>query len=324
MEFPIKYFENNIVVNNKNEYWALYKLEKFDYEYCNTDKKFEILESLTRFIANIGEEAKILLVPILVNYADYFKRLRDNLDEKSSLYDASIEYIENTETAVRNNYVNNVNDYDVFVIVKLTKDFSLEDWKEALGKIIIEPVKTVNQWFGIDREISRSKIDKYTKQANSYMHQQGRRIRIIPAKEDDIKWLIKKSFFRGLPEEIETWDRWKLHCQTVKEKMEELLKVDRNDMVLKLTSGEIDLGTKWTLKVNHQKETSYQSFIVITSIPDEMFFPGNEFIMFAQQMNFPVEILITINNVNTTNAIKKLDAKKRSIDSQLEHIEKNR
>jgi len=323
LQFPIKYFEKNIIINRNNDCWALYKLEKFDYDFCNTEKKFEIIDNLTRFMSNIGEEAKILIVPVLVKYSEYFNRLKNNLNKKSPMYEVSKNYVGRAESFVSNNYQNNVNDYDVFILVKLTKNFDLESWKDALGKLITEPVNTINTWFGVGKEILRSKLDKYNKYSIDYRHQQERRMKIEPANENDIKWLIKKSFFRGLEEEVNIWDKWKPYYRTFNEAMDEFLKVDRNDMLLTLSSGEIDLTTKRTIKINHEYETSYQSFVVITKVPEEIVFPGNEFLMYPQQMDFPVETLITINNVNTTEALKKLERKRRSIDSQFEHIEKN-
>jgi hypothetical protein len=51
-KFPIVYFEDNLIFNTLGECWALYKVKNFDYDFCTTDKKFEILSNLTRFLVN--------------------------------------------------------------------------------------------------------------------------------------------------------------------------------------------------------------------------------------------------------------------------------
>lgn len=323
MQFPIKYFEENLIINHSNECWALYKFETFDYDFCNTDKKFEILNNLTRFISNIGDEAKIFIIPILVNYTEYFNKLKHRLDVKSPIYELSKKHIDLTSKYVKNNYANNVNDYHVFILTKVSKGFDLDGLREIIGKTITEPVNTINNWFGVGREISRNKLLKYKRFARDYERQQGRRMRIKAAEERDIQWLIKKSFFRGLKEEMKVWDEWKPHYEEIPYKDDRIIRTSRNEMVMTLTKGEIDLTEKRTLKVGHEKETSYQSFIVVTKVPESVSFPGSEFLMYSQQMEFPMETLITINNVTTTEALKKLERKKRAINSQFEHIEKN-
>lgn len=322
MQFPIKYFEDNLIINQSNDCWALYKLQSFDYDFCNTDKKFEILDSLTRFISNIGEEAKILVIPVIVNYSEYFNKLESNLIN-NSLYDVARHHMSLAKNYIDNKYINSVNDYEVFILTKLTKNFDLDTIREALGKAITEPVNSINKWFGVGREISKYKLLKYAKFAKSYEHQQNVRMRIKSADEKDIQWLIKKSFFRGTTLDVKTWDKWKPYYRTFNDRMNEFITTDKNEMVLTLSSGEIDLTEKRILKINHEDETSYQSFIVVTKIPEEIIFPGSEFLMYPQQMDFPVETVIIINNVSTTEALKKLERKKRAVNSQFEHIGQN-
>jgi hypothetical protein len=314
MRFPIKYFEENIIVTDNNDYWALYKLQKFDYDFLNIDKKFEIFNNLTRFIANIGHEAKVLIIPIIVDYKRYFENL-NKFAKEYGIFDIAKDHISMSNDFVKNYYKNNVNDYDVFIITKLTKNFGIDNWKETLGQAIIDPFNTINAWLGIGKQVSRRYIEKYIRVSKDFRNQQSRRLKIEPADENDIKWLIKKSFFRGIDEEVNIWDNWKPF---------RALEVDRNEMVLNLSSGEVDLTGKRMIKINHENETSYQSFVVMTKVPDEILFPGFEFLLFSQQLNFPVETLISINNVSTTEALKKLDSKKRAINSQFEHIERNR
>ena len=324
IKFPIKYFSKNLIINSQNDCYAIYRIESFDYDFCNVDKKFQILNTLTKFISDIGEEAKIIVVPILVNYDEYFSKMKFRLEGTSRVYSLSRKHLDMANEFVNNNYHDdNVNDYQAYVMTKLDKSLDFESIKETIGKIVTEPVDVINQWFGVGKEISKRKLMKYQKLADEYEKQQGRRMKIIPCSEIDIQWLIKKSFFRGCKDEIKTWDKWKPYYKITKTKDDEVLDVDENEMMLTLSSGELNLEEKRVVKVIHDEEVSYQTFVIVSKIPDEIYFPGNEFLLYPQQMDFPVETCITINSVPYSEAVKKLERKKRTIKSQMEHIGSN-
>jgi hypothetical protein len=325
MKFPIKYFDENIIVNESNDCWALYKFKKFDYDFLNIDKKFEILNRLTSFLSNIGEESKVLIVPTLVDYSEYFEKIENDLDKNFSekeeyLKEVSRKHLDMCRQKISYGY--GINDYDTFIMVKLTKKFDYNNWQETLSQFFLAPIETISTVFGVGKEINKLKLEKYKESAREYRLKQSRRMDIIPATEIDIQWLIKRCFYRGLDEEVETWDDWRPYFMNPLEKMESL-KADKNDMVLTLTKGELDISERRTVKVNHEDKTSYQTFLAITKMPSSMRFPGSEFLMFPYSMDFPVETLISINSVSTRDALKKLENKKRSINSQFEHIQNN-
>jgi hypothetical protein len=320
-EFPIIYFENNIIVNNRYEYWAIYKLKCFDYDFKNTEKKFEIRDNLMRFIANIGERAKVLIVPIVADYDNYFDFLKKRVNPKSRLYKNAIRHLEKTREHVKDNFHNDVNDYEVYILTKLNPDANIESFREMIGKIVTDPVVSINSYFRLANKITKAKLKKYKSVAIEYQKDQNRRISIEEATEEDIQWLIKRTFFRGCKEDIKLFENWKPSFDTFLEKTERFIETDKEDMVMTLTSGEIDLSESRMVKINHDSsETSYQSFLCLTKVID-VSFPGEEFLLYPQMFGFPIEICINLNNIKSRDAIKKLEGKKRAIKSQGLHEE---
>jgi hypothetical protein len=324
-KFPIVFFEDNLIFNTLGECWALYKLRNFDYDFRTTEKKFEILGNLTRFLVNIGEEAKILIVPIVVDYKDHFKNLKKEL-YKDSLYETTDDYLKGTSDYIVRGYEGNVNDYLVYVMVNFnTKGDIIENAKDFISAFITEPINTVNSFLGLDlKEISKRKLRNYKRFSKEYESRQARRLTITEATSDDTQWLIRRMFFRGLDKEIELRKDWDPFFYEEKNKNGDEVVVPYIKDILTITSGLVDYKEKRSLKIDHDDDlVSYQSFLPLTRIPDAMEFPGCEFLIFSQLMSFPVETCIHIENMEHKKAIRNLEKKRKEVKAQIDHIERN-
>jgi hypothetical protein len=76
---------------------------------------------MTRFIANLGEHAKILIVPVQVDYKEYFNKLKSGLTKQSEIYELSKKHIEMSERYVFKNYENHINDYEVYIMTSVIR-----------------------------------------------------------------------------------------------------------------------------------------------------------------------------------------------------------
>ena len=52
-----------------------------------------------------------------------------------------------------------------------------------------------------------------------------------------------------------------------------------------------------SIYIDHEEETSYQTFLSITNIPEDLTFPDCEWIYLLQQLNKGAEIYIHIRNI---------------------------
>jgi hypothetical protein len=314
VKFPIKYFDGNIIVNDNLDVWAVYKIKNFNYDFCTTDKKFEILERLNRFLVNIGDEAKIFIIPSKIDYNKHFEKLIKNLD-KDDIYSNSKDYLEDIHFYIDNSDVKEINDYEVYVLTNLTeKKETAENIRDFLNAFAIEPVKTINDFFGVSaKEMSKSKLESYKKFAYEYERVQQKRLVFEPVSEFVTKWLIKRVFYRGLKDDcINIWKDWKPDLKATKE-----------ELTMMLSDGILNQNFKRSLKIEHIDNTeSYQTFLPITKIP-EVDFPGSEYLIYQNLMGIGVETCITINNVENRKALRILERKRKEIKAQMEHIDHN-
>src|SRR4051794_20905978 len=63
MQFPIKYYENNIIYSQHNERWAFYELTGYEYDYLSDNKKSQISSRLEQFFAQVGVDTHLSVIP---------------------------------------------------------------------------------------------------------------------------------------------------------------------------------------------------------------------------------------------------------------------
>lgn len=333
-KFPVTYFEQNMIFNLNNECWAAYKVLNFNYDYVSTERKISILNSLARFISNIGQEAKILVIPVSQDIDSHYRYLVRKLDERDELFDVAKAHAEGTKEYLENQTnESSVNEYVTYVITKLTLNSDvIRSIKDGLSYFFKEPKQALYEYFSVStKDILQRKIKQFKNLAEDYLRTQSRRIEIVEATPEDIQWLIRRMFFRGLNEDIQIRYNlsedgkipWTPSVETFKnEKGEMVIRPYKKDVVT-LSTGLIDTSENRILKINHGEKTSYQSFLPITQIPDGLEFPGNEWIIFLEEMPFETELCIHIESVEHRESLKKIDRKRQEITSQIKHIQKN-
>jgi len=309
-KFPICYFEDNLIFNINGECWAVYKVNTYNYDYENADKKMDILNNLTRFIMNVGNEAKILIVPIKLNYDDHFNMLEESL-EKDEIYKTSLEYLNGVKEYINTQYKGTLNDYNVYIMVNLTSNGG-ENIKDFMSELITNPMEKIYDYFGVTLgEISKRKVKNYKRLAKEFIDKQTRRISIEAVSAYDIQWLIQRMFYRGTENNVDLRKNWNPYV----EENDDYIRPMVRD-ILTLSSGVIDLTEKRILKVDHVDTISYQSFVPLTRIP-EIQFPGSEFLKFIQYLYYPVDVCIHINNIDFKKAIRKVERKRREVKAQI-------
>lgn len=330
MSCPIKYFEDNLIFNNsKKECWAAFKMEGFNYDFRSSRGKITILNALSRFLANIGQKAKILIVPVSQDIDKHYERIINGMSKKNILYEHAKAHAQQTSAYLKANIMStgNANDYRVYIITKLSlKDDIIREIKEAIDYFIKEPVQTVLEYFSIEnKEITKREINGFVKLSNEYMKRQSRRISIKECNSYETQWLIRRVFYRGLGEFRLIGDEenmWTPFAEKVIKNGEQAIRPDHRQ-ILTLSDGIIDIEEGRRLKVIHPDgRESHQAFLAISYIPD-IEFPGAEWLLALQDYPVQTEVCINISTIEHKNSLRNIDKKKKEIKDQIEHINKS-
>lgn len=314
LQFPIKYFENNLLFNRYDKCcWAVFRIEGFGYDYKSEEEKMDALAKTTRFIANSGRKSQIIGIPIAQNLKEHFDVLRANSDDKAMGHcNATEEYLgEVLEGAT--------NDYEWYVLTQMRKP----GLKLEAGDIIREPWKLANEFITAeDSLIAQSDIKNFKRNANQYYESQNRRLRLQELDTEQVQWLLKRINHRGednAPIRRNATSQWTPSSEDVEEKGKRFKKVQSTDIVSMF--GDMVVPQKNTLEIEHQDGTkSYQTFLTVAHLPEGFAFPGSEWIAMLMDYDFGVEVCIKIETIEYKKAMKKISGNVDEIKGQMQHV----
>lgn len=344
--FPVKYFEHNLIFDQDKNCWAIYKIKGENYEYLSHDLKKILRNRLTRLLVNVGEEYKFLLLPFSKSIDEHFTKLKKRV--KGPLKDLAFEYCDGINEYLKTSRNTEGNEYRLFLIVKLKKVKGTKlNTKNFLGSLIKEPIRLINEFM----DLAAPEIFEY--ELKSYLEMEeklyGRLQRWISAEreyEHIIQYLIRRNLYRSICEppmrgaEEDKYKIIKLDDKRSKRKTKEMfrpgkevfekngkvaLRPDEKD-ILSLTEGALvnkPRHIEITQHIDGKEKTSYQSFLTFSHIPDNtLVFPGVEYLYLIQDIYFPVEVMVHVEQLENSRALEIVRKKKREIEDQIDHASK--
>lgn len=329
---PINYFANNLIFNVDRSCWAVYKLTGVDYDFLDDDLKIAFAYKMAKFLSGIMSEAQVLIVPVEQDSKGHFEQLRKRVSVDDPLYEQAQYHANQTELYLERMKAGNgdTNDYRCYIIIKLADYEEVETItgiKEAYQYFLKDPVNAVNVFLALDNKaILKSKMNSCIKTAEKWYYSQNQKISLTALSGMETQWLFRRMSYRGLNKRVPLFVRdtknmqeWQPKADIKTVGREQIIHPYERDVV-NLFSGSIHVGNRM-LRIEHDKNMiSYQSFLVVTNMPDSFDYPGNEWIYMLQQHNLQAEVCIHIKATGYKAAQKKLDGQKREINSQIEHI----
>lgn len=328
-DFPIKYFEDNLIFNKRTkDCWACFRIPGFNYDYLSIDRKKMLLNKITRFVASIGTQAQILIIPVAQDIKSHYKRLTGELSKEDSLYEYALAHAQGVEAYLQNKIKRdgNSNDYSVYVLTKLSPPkMGIGDMVDQLIK---RPAKTIEELFSVEyKDILESEIRTITELADTYFNEQSRRLYLERTDAETTQWLLKRMNRRGIPGGIQIRRKadgsaWSPFGEMIVKDGEQAIRPHERD-ILTLTEATIEPSHQYVKITNSDGKISYQTFLAMAHIPDGLAFPGSEWLLLLQDYPIPSEVCIHIDTVEHREAIKKVSGKRREIKSQIEHVAEN-
>lgn len=324
---PITYFQDNLIFNRDKSCWALYKLRGFNYEFLSVEGKIEKNWQLAGFLGRIMSNAQLFIVPVEQDLDVHYERFLQSLDPDDALYRTARAVNEQTRDYLKKMDAAELeaNDYKSFICVKLqaTAD-ELELLKEAIAYFFKDPVNAVNSWLLLDsRDILRSKVEEYHEMAQRWLDEQGDCLELVSASAWETQWLLRRTAYRGMTEKnIRLWyddPEGKKAWQPEADENPEGTVLHARKQIVNLFAGEIIPRDRY-LEVRTEEGTSYQSFLVLSNVPDDIKNPGMEWIYRLQQKKIKAEVCIHFEAMSPDKALRKIGDKQQAIQSQREHV----
>lgn len=336
IEFPIAYFEDNLIFNHNKEVWAVYEIQSYVYDRLSDEQKIDKLISQTSFLSMLTSQFHILWLP--KNHDIH--RHHQNIIQKriaGPLRKRSTQIIVEMDEYLQKNYStqsdSNNADYKAYIAVYLPKNENTElleqigDIGTELKKLILHPKRAIENLAGLNNpEIFEHEFQMYLTKEKQIYDRLSRRMKIKRGNPETTEWLIKRNFWWGIKDpELRSTQNVPWSPKKAKGKRNDLNNFFYDSrQVLTLTEAEIDVSHPRRVKIiqPHDGEDAhiYHAYLALSDLPEEADMPGSEWLYSAATLPFQVEMSIKVEVLESAEALKKLGRKKMDIDNQIKNI----
>lgn len=323
-EFPIKYIEDNIVMNQEGEAFAYYELTPYNYSFLTPQQKMQISNEFRHLVA--GQRDGILHGLMIASESDI--RSRQEKSKKlvtGKLKEAAYEMIDlQTDILLERNSDEKAGggqiDYRFFLGFKLVggqEEFDLKKFMDDMKITVSDFVRDVNHRLAGDFvSVSSAEMSKYYRIEKALRGKISRRFRFRRLEEKDFGYLIEHLYGQSIVPYY-NYD----YC-VPKERFDGKTLVKRYDL-LKLTRCLMEEHQKY-ICLTREKERSYVAYLTIDTVVGEMEFPSSELFYYQQEMfDFPVDVSMNVEIIGNKKALGIIRNKKKELEDQQEHAYKN-
>lgn len=338
LKFPIEYYENNLIVNQKGEWWAAYRMRPFTYQHLNMPDQVSWGTRLSRLFSAVMLDGQLLMVPRVVSAASFMREQAVGTQTKAEdareagdtalagLLDYGVDYLQDLGERVS---TEQALEYDFYLLYKLARpnQSGLSWWitKETLveaGRYLKELLYT--NWYrrGIPLLAARA-LEAYCYEEEKLWIRLASFLKLDRCTAPEITRLIQSRYWAGLQTTPER-PNWSPNAREIG--LEESARIEPlRAEVQSLGSGVIDLSHPRRVAI-HQVEDgaeciSYQAFMPLSALPDEMTMPGTEYLFRLQDLPFPVTACIRWHPVGYRETIGKLRRTRLETRDQMEQAE---
>ncbi|CAM4048246.1 ATP-binding protein [Paenibacillus alkaliterrae] len=335
IEFPIAYFENNLIFNHDKTVYAVYEINPFIYDHLSDQQQIDRLITQTSFLALMTDSFHILWLPRTHDITAHHERLKERLHGPLKNWGKKVI---NTMSEYLNENYNNVkgannSDYRAYIAVYLPKNDAkdlvehVETAATELKKLLLHPKRFIDNLAGINEpEIFEHEFQSYQVKEHQIFDRLSRKMKIKRGTHATIEWLIKRNFWWGIADptlrsvDEDGWNPKKSKGE--RGGLSTILYDSRQ--VLTLTEGDIDASNPRRIKITQPHEgvekQVYHAYLTLSELPESLEMPGSEWLYSAATLPFPVQMSVKVEVLEARDALKKLSKKKMDIDNQVKNI----
>jgi hypothetical protein len=335
IEFPVAYFEQNLIFNHNKSVWAIYEIDSYVYDHLSEQQKIDRLITQTSFLALLTDQFHLLWLPRTHDISEHHDRLKERLNGPMKKWGKKFintmdEYLNNNYNAVDGS--NNA-DYRAYIAVYLpkneTKDLveQVETMVTELKRLIMHPKRFIDNLSGLNEpEIFEHEFQAYNIKERQIFDRLSRKMKVKRAPHSTIEWLIKRNFWWGISDPVlrsvdeEGWSPKKTKGK--RGGVSTFLYDSRQ--VLTLTEADIDASHPRRIQITQphdgEEKQVYHAYLTLSELPESMDMPGSEWLYSAATLPFPVEMSIKVEVLESRDALKKLSKKKMDIENQVKNI----
>jgi hypothetical protein len=316
--FPIKYMEENLVLNNDGECFAYYELIPYNYSFLSLAERAEIRSLFKRMVMQ-NRDGKIHFLEISSESSIKAVQERSKKNIKGILRDIAIKEVDEQSKALAELVGETQVDYRFFMGFKLFVNEGEIDLKEVL-KIIktacIDFVldvrnKIMSDFYGI----SNDEIKRFLNMEKLLEGRISKDFRVRAVNKDDLGYIVEHLHGgQGV-----LYEDYSYHLPVIKDMKANKVWVKKYDL-LKLSRREIKEHQRYVRITDDDGNETFVAYFVLQDIIDEMDdFSSEVFYEQQRRLDFPVDTSINVEVIENRKAKAILDNKQLELKDMDEH-----
>ncbi len=321
VRFPLCYFEQNLIVGRDRQVWAVFVLRPWHYEHLGRSVRLSLLWRLSRLFWDLPDtEAQLLMIPRTLRAAAHLQRLAEQAD--GPLAEVAAHYC--TQAAARLAGAREGTGYEYYLALRLPPaTAAMQQWRPYLRSLWQEPRRFVDEFLGLaPPRLLNDELEDYLAREETLYERLSRVCKVDRANEQQIAWLIRRAFWRGIDEPPDR-PGWRPDTLATARPDGAVELQPLESEITTLTEGEMDLSHPRRValtQVTPQGEaTGLTSFGYVADLPDELLFPGCEWLYGLQDLPFPVEVSLRWATQPYEQVLAAVRRKRLEIGDQDEH-----
>ncbi|MDU7075694.1 ATP-binding protein [uncultured Clostridium sp.] len=307
--FPIKYIDNNLVLNKDNEVFAYYELIPYNYSFLSAEQKFIVHDSFRQLIAQ-SREGKIHALQIATESSIRSMQEQSKKLVTGKLKEVAYQKIDEQTEALVSMIGDNQVDYRFFLGFKLMvteEQLNLKNIKKSAWLTFTEFLHEVNHTLMNDFvSMPNDEINRYMKMEKLLENKISRRFKVRRLEINDFGYLMEHLYGRdGIAYEDYEY-------QLPKKKLQKETLIKYYDLI-RPTRCVIEESQRY-LRLEHEDKENYVSYFTVNAIVGELDFPSSEIFYFQQQQfTFPVDTSMNVEIVENRKALTTVRNKKKEL-----------
>lgn len=322
--FPIKYIEDNLVVNQDGDCFSYYELVPYNYSFLNPQQKEQIRQEFCQMVE--GQRSGILHGIMLATESDIRMRqegskklVKGKLKEIAyEIIDQQTEILEAREKDEKTG--GGQIDYRFFLGFKLLEnqtEVSVKKIRDDIKMTVSNFVREVNSRLAGDfNSISNTEMARYSRLEKQLRKKISRRFSFRRLTEKDFGYLIEHLYGQSIV------PYYNYDYRLPKEKFLGETLVKRYDLI-RLTRCLMEEHQRY-ISLTREKEKSYAAYLTIDTVIGELEFPSSELFYYQQEsFDFPVDVSMHVEIIENKKARSIVRNKKKELEDQNNHAYQN-
>lgn len=334
--FPVKYIENNLVLNQKGEWFAYYELLPYNYTFLSSEQKIQLHEAFRQLVAQ-SRDGKMHILQIAaeesVRRAQELskKDIRGTDEERELAYDFIDQQTEciidqinweseqekkknqNDGNRKRKETMINYRFYLGMKLIEAEQEFTFAGIKEQLLNWLQDFIGEVNHsLMGDFISVANAEIERYERLERLLERRLSGSFQIRRAEHKDFGYIMEHIYGKSGV----AYEDYKYYLPHVRLKKETLVK--EHD-VIKVSDVAITEYARYLHMTNEENDV-YAAYFTINEVVGDLEFPSSEILYEQQaQFDFPVDVSVNVEIVPNRKALTTVRNKKKELNDLDNH-----